>query len=229
MKKTNPQLTHYNKKLELFGWLIALEGLIGTFLQQLFPQFMLSGGVELFFTLSFLILCFLDRNLLKKQGNWKKNKIAWGWCLFPPVYLYKRAWLLKESLLKFWIYMITTMLSIMYIISVVNNLLPLAINGVYNDCMHELSQYDVSRDNAEDICWSKQIMFSNCIYNFMDQGADFNVAKDVCNNNLASRINPCVAKIGQETDEDLETALLLCTCALQYDPEYCLEKYGFTN
>ncbi len=77
------------------GWLIALLPII-VWIVQIF--------IELPTTVPYdAIACTVDRENLKKQEVWKHGKIAWGWCLLSPVYMYKRTKLLKESMVKFWI------------------------------------------------------------------------------------------------------------------------------
>lgn len=224
-------MTNKNKQIEqkqeVLGWLIALQTVIDGFLESLFPQFMSLSVVIWFSIILFILLCFWDRNLLKKQDNWKKNKIAWGWCLFSPVYLYKRARLLKESLLKFWVCIISGVLSMIYGMITVNQFTPAIQNTIYKDCAYEMGYYGVDKEKAKDICWSKQVIFNNCVDNLMDKGTYPNMVIATCKEHI-SKINLCAKTIVKEAESEIsmETALEFCICTAQYGKQYCLEKYG---
>lgn len=216
-----------NQKLEILGWVIALEVIIDGFLQSMFPQFMSLGAVIWFNLIFFVVLCFWDRNLLKKQDNWKKNKIAWGWCLFSPVYLYKRARVLKENLLKFWICMISFVLSMIYVMHISNEFASTIQSTVYHNCVYELSARGVQKDKATNVCWSKQAIFNQCVDNLMGKGTHPNMIMDICNEHI-SKINLCAKIIVKESGSEVDfgTALELCICSVQHDKQYCLEKYA---
>lgn len=78
------------------GWMIALLPVIGVIIGCFVDLSSVRGSFDVAF-------CMADRESLKRQEVWKRGKIAWGWCLLSPVYLYKRTKLLKESMLKFWL------------------------------------------------------------------------------------------------------------------------------
>ena len=94
VSKTKKQEQSVNN---VMGWIITLEPIILAMLGfwVMLPRLPYDA-----------ILCFADRESLKRQAIWKKGKIAWGWCLLAPVYLYKRTKLLNESMLKFWLLVI---------------------------------------------------------------------------------------------------------------------------
>lgn len=227
-------MTHKTKQIEqkheVLGWLIALQTVIGGFLQSMFPQFMSITAVIWFNTIFFVFLCFWDRNLLKTQDSWEKNKIAWGWCLFSPVYLYKRARVLKESLLKFWICLVSFIFSMIYAM-IISNQFASAIQSIYKDCTYELSRYGADKDKTEDICWSKQMIFNQCVDNLIKNG---NVRPgaivDICNEQI-SKINICAQTITKESNFEIgaDTAFEICICFSIYDKQYCFNKYGITE
>lgn len=108
---TKQQTEQLQKANAITGWLIALSGIIGVVIGTILEAF-LSHSVNIPFD---IIFCITDRESLKKQSVWEKGKIAWGWCLLSPVYLYKRTKLLNESMLKFWILMAQFFISIVLI------------------------------------------------------------------------------------------------------------------
>ena len=72
----------------MMGWIIALSPLWYIIVIRI-SQLTLHSNVLKYIPID-IILCIIDRELLKKQDVWKKGKIAWGWCIISPIYFYKR-------------------------------------------------------------------------------------------------------------------------------------------
>lgn len=226
MTNANKQTGQFKQKLEVLGWLIALETVNNGFLRSMFPQFMSITAVIWFDIMFYIFLYFCDRNLLKTQDGWEKKKIAWGWFLFTPVYLYKRARLLKESLLKFWICLVS---AILIMIHGYTQFKPApAIESItYEDCAYELGRYVVDKDKVKDICLSKQVIFNQCVDNLMNNGTNPDMIMDICKERV-STVNMCAVTISG-AGISIDTALEFCICVLQNGKQHCLEKYGFVE
>ncbi len=87
------------KSNSVIGWLAAFGYIIGYVLLLFIGQAATWISV---------ILCVVDRQTLKTYGK----HIALGWCLLPPVYMYKRAKVLNDGFTKFWVNLITAIIFI---------------------------------------------------------------------------------------------------------------------
>ena len=128
-----------NKKNEIkinLGWLIALFPVVWIIL-SIFDSIWVANFL-------YFLLCFCDDVELEKG----KIRIAWGWCLLPPVYLYKRAKLLKESLLKFWLLVIQIGLLVSFVISATLSLYTANVK----QCIDRLAQDGVNVYVAKEVC-----------------------------------------------------------------------------
>ena len=127
------------KKTEIFkshGWEVALFPIVWIIL-SIFASIWVANFL-------YFLLCFNDNVYLGKG----KLKIAWGWCLLPPVYLYKRAKLLKESLLKFWLLVIQIGLLVSFVISATLSLYTANVK----QCIDRLAQDGVNVYVAKEVC-----------------------------------------------------------------------------
>ncbi|MCQ2582108.1 MAG: hypothetical protein MJ170_03990 [Alphaproteobacteria bacterium] len=229
----NKQTEKISPKQDILGWLIALQGVINGFLQSMFPQFMSVRAVIWISIIFFILICFWDRNLLKTQDGWQKEKIAWGWCLFTPVYLYKRARILKENLLKFWICLISFIFTMIYSFNIVfNTVSPIAQNKIYKNCIYELSQHNINDKKTDDVCWAEQTIFNKCTVNLRKSGYNNNPKSvmDICNE-VVSELNICAQTITKESEStiSIDIAFEICVCSKQYDINYCTQKYIIPN
>jgi len=94
------------------AWTVAFAPIIGTLLAYVIAQANNSDPANLWFiTLALNItLCLIDDHLLSKAGHDTKKFGAWAWLV--PVYLYKRATALKQSLAYFTTWMICFFVSL---------------------------------------------------------------------------------------------------------------------
>ena len=141
---TKQQTEQLQKANAITGQLIALSGIIGVVIGTILEAF-LSHSVNIPFD---IIFCITDRESLKKQSVWEKGKIAWGWCLLSPVYLYKRTKLLKESLLKFWLLVIQIGLLVSFVINATLSLYTANVK----QCIDRLAQDGVNVYVAKEVC-----------------------------------------------------------------------------
>lgn len=215
MTDKNAQTETIKQKLEILGWIIAFDEPIVCFFFDSFPQLKQYGVFGVTFWVVSLFLCFWDRQLLKTQDTWFKNKIAWGWCLLPPVYLYKRAKVLKESLSKFWICFILCVFSTIGGFQIGRQYIrPVVHRTIYKNCIDELVKYDVKVDTIDKICISKQLIFDDCVDNTI-------IPNFLCDEKI-TKINRCSDKFSKIYNISMDKALDFCICSVQYDAGSCL-------
>lgn len=173
INKTKKQEQDFNK---LIGWLITLLPTISVIAQYLITLPKLPYVV---------ILCICDRESLKRQDVWKNGKIAWGWCLFSPVYLYKRARLLKESLLKFWLNLLQFCILFAYIA-----IYALNVSNSISECVYDAGragfsnyatrQYCIcSTEHDENYCIQKHII-PDCKRTMQQKGLNAQISEQFC-------------------------------------------------
>lgn len=100
-------------------WILAFAPLIGIFLQSFLYGFMTSITNNFYSYNKFwwatlilnVFLCYLDESGLKKSGIDTSKINSWAiWIV--PVYLYKRAEILKQSQSYFWVWLIVFFITI---------------------------------------------------------------------------------------------------------------------
>lgn len=100
---SEPTANNLAKLNTVIGWVTALCYVIG------YIGIVLIGQIGSVLSLA---ICVADRETLKGQNK----RIAWGWVLIPPVYMYKRAKVLNEGLAKFWVNLITMVIFLVLVV-----------------------------------------------------------------------------------------------------------------
>ncbi len=109
-----PLPTSTPKASSLFAWAIALVPIVGGFIQMVLaadralPR---QGAVLSVYFVVYTILCTLDSNHIKNSRASSELPIRWFWLV--PVYLYKRARILKEPLTYFWAWIVALFIGVM--------------------------------------------------------------------------------------------------------------------
>lgn len=91
----------------LYVWLVVAMPIVGALLELLFID-ILGEASFLLYLVPNVVLCVLDERKLKAAGHQAPS--SW-WCLIIPVYLWKRATLLKQKRHYFWGWMAALVIS----------------------------------------------------------------------------------------------------------------------
>ena len=213
--KTKSKKQEVKEINSMMGWIIALSPLWYIIVIRI-SQLTWHSNVLKYIPID-IILCIIDRELLKKQDVWKKGKIAWGWCLLSPVYLYKRTKLLKENMLKFWIYFIPYIFA--FIIGFVSSfyLSYTSYMKAADKCINELLDYGVYKNTAVEACI--------CIVETNDINSCFHKYKiNIKNAHLTQAF--CIKKWTEYAGLERHKAEQICECSAFEEESVCLDKYG---